>query len=470
MSLETERGELSAIQAHTLFSSSEYGQSLAGRPRWDMQRPEHVSVEEWQYILGRDADNLDHMLLTHNITDRFLSWDDGSLNTNDVERDILRMAAICHDWGESINPTTGIGGDINFEHKTHQNTLDEIETFRKVFTDIFGEVDVKTKHLIEAAVFKKDSKLGMIFDAIERVGYLRTAIIAHNASKKTDDEVLKGNLEWLAAGTLSNQVVSLMEYAADYTPVKEYLDAAAPLINEMFDSIDPDVFISHDQPQNEKRILYLQSKTLWSHSTTRDLEKPETGSALTSDMSSFEARYIKNYDELVKKVEACRTLGMKIVLTSGSFDLLHIGHMRYLERARSFGDLLVVGVDSDEKIKQRKGPDRPVVNETERLQMLSHVRGVGFITLKNPADPKWELIKSVHPDILIATAETYTPEEIEELEANYCKRVVVLEPQATTSTTARIRKLNIGMSSRVIQPYLDDSTGRSQSPQANEKS
>lgn len=456
MSLETSQGELRAIDAHRLFSASEYGKSLAGKPRWDMQRPEHISPEVWSHILGKDADNLEHMVITHNITEHFLKRDDGSLGIGDDERNILRIAAICHDWGESYNPSTGKGGDISFELKTPDDIKEEVETFNDVFDHIFGETDVKTRFLIEATIFKKDSKLGMIFDAIERIGYLRTAIIAYEASKKTDDVILKGNLEWLSAGTLSNQILSLMEYAADYTPVREYLEAIAPSINEMFDHIDVSVFSDHGQTQKEKETLYLQSKTLWSHSATRPVEKPRNESPLTGDSSNFEARYMATYDDLVIKIEACRTLGMQIVLTSGSFDLLHIGHMRYLEKARSFGDVLVVGVDSDEKIRQRKGPTRPVVNESERLQMLSHVRGVNFITLKEPSEAKWELIKAVHPDILIATAETYTPEEISELEKNYCERVVVLEPQATTSTTARIRKLNIGMSGRVIQSYLKD--------------
>lgn len=456
MSLETTQGELSAISAHKLFSASEYGQSLAGKPRWDMQRPAHISEAQWRQALGHDADNLDHMHLTLSLTDSFLKRDDGSLGINDAERNILRISAVCHDWGESYDPNTGVGGDISYELKTHDDSLEELTMFQTVFAEIFGDVDIKTKLLIEATIFKKDSKLGMVFDAIERIGYLRTAIIAYESSKRTEDSVLQGNLEWLAAGTLSNQILSLMEYAADYTPVREYLEAVGPSINEMFERISSNTFAEHGQPQKEKLTLYQQSKILWNHSTNRGIERPRSESALANDTSNFEARYVPSHEKLAQKIEACRTLGMKIVLTSGSFDLLHIGHMRYIEKARSFGDILVVGVDSDTKIQERKGPNRPVVHETERVQMLSHVRGVSFITLKEPSDIKWELIKLVHPDILIATAETYTPEEIATLEKDYCKRVVVLEPQATTSTTARIRKLNIGMSSRVVRPYLDD--------------
>ncbi|MFZ1302177.1 MAG: adenylyltransferase/cytidyltransferase family protein [Candidatus Microsaccharimonas sp.] len=457
MGPEKLEGKKRALQANAIFSQSEYGQSLNGQPRWDMQRPAHVSPAEWIKILGRDTDNLAHMKLSYDITNLFVHYDDGSLNINEEEKDILRLAAISHDWGESIDPDTGLGGDVNYELKTSTQAEDELIMYRKVFDSILGNVDVKTKFIIESTVFKKDTKLGLIFDAVERLGYLRTAKIAFEASRTTDDPILKGNLEWLAAGTLSNQIITLMEYSADYTPVRKYLEFISPFIDDVYGSVDATVFKDHNQPQIEKKNLYNQSKAAWKHGFSHAPQKrPQSTTSVFNDQPNFEARFVESYDDLTKKVEACRTLGMKIVLTSGSFDLLHIGHMRYIEKAKEFGDILILGVDSDEKIRGRKGPDRPVVDETERMQMLSHTRSVDFITLKQASDTKWQLIKAIRPDILIATAETYTPEEITELESNHCGRVVVLEPQATTSTSARIRRLNIGWSRKIIEPLLND--------------
>ena len=88
---------------------------------------------------------------------------------------------------------------------------------------------------------------------------------------------------------------------------------------------------------------------------------------------------------------------MKVVLTSGSFDILHEGHSMYLEAARQFGDFLIVGVDSDQKIRQRKGTHRPAVPEMERLRMVTHQRGVGLVTLKGLEHERWALIKAVSP-------------------------------------------------------------------------
>jgi rfaE bifunctional protein nucleotidyltransferase chain/domain len=161
--------------------------------------------------------------------------------------------------------------------------------------------------------------------------------------------------------------------------------------------------------------------------------------SLFADASNFEERFIEDYAKITETVNALRTLGFKIVLTSGSFDIIHEGHSMYLEAARQFGDFLIVGLDSDEKIRARKGDGRPVVPQLERLRMVTHQRGVGLVTLKYTSQPKWALISAVRPDVLVATEETYTADEIRALEDGYCGRVEVLGRMATVSTSARLR-------------------------------
>jgi rfaE bifunctional protein nucleotidyltransferase chain/domain len=168
-------------------------------------------------------------------------------------------------------------------------------------------------------------------------------------------------------------------------------------------------------------------------------------SGLFADASNFELRYVPDYGRIEAIVGALRTLGLRVVLTSGSFDIIHEGHSMYLEAARRFGDFLIVGVDSDHKIRARKGPHRPAVPEMERLRMVTHQRGVGLVTLKHDGDPRWRLIKTVRPDVLVATADTYSPAEIGELAEHHCGRVEVLERMATVSTSARLRRIQLGM-------------------------
>jgi rfaE bifunctional protein nucleotidyltransferase chain/domain len=182
-------------------------------------------------------------------------------------------------------------------------------------------------------------------------------------------------------------------------------------------------------------------------------------SGLFADASNFELRFVEDYDRITAIVGALRTLGLKAVLTSGSFDIIHEGHSMYLEAARRFGDFLIVGLDSDEKIQARKGPHRPAVPQMERLRMVTHQRGVGLVTLKHLHDERWRLIKAVRPDVLVATEETYTPREIAELEELYCGRVEVLERMATVSTSARLRRIQLGL------PEPGEAEGPDRAPQ-----
>jgi D-beta-D-heptose 7-phosphate kinase/D-beta-D-heptose 1-phosphate adenosyltransferase len=176
-----------------------------------------------------------------------------------------------------------------------------------------------------------------------------------------------------------------------------------------------------------------------------------TTQGLFADASNFELRYVPDYDRISEIVAALRVLGLKVVLTSGTFDILHEGHSMYLEAARAFGDFLIVGIDSDEKVRKRKGPWRPAVPELERLRMVTHQRGVGLVTLKHSDEPRWSLITTVRPDVLVATADTYGPEEIAELEAKHCGRVEVLDRMATVSTSARLRLLQLTLGERMSQ-------------------
>jgi D-beta-D-heptose 7-phosphate kinase/D-beta-D-heptose 1-phosphate adenosyltransferase len=161
-----------------------------------------------------------------------------------------------------------------------------------------------------------------------------------------------------------------------------------------------------------------------------------------------ESVIVSSYDLLPELIKHYRKDGKSIVLTQGTFDMLHIGHARYLTEARSHGDILFVGVDSDEKVRQRKGPDRPVVPEEERVEMLTYLSSVSHVVLKLLDEEKWRLIKIIKPDVLIATKETYSPDQVKNLE-KICGKVVVLEPMATTSTSAKIRQVQIGAAKQV---------------------
>jgi D-beta-D-heptose 7-phosphate kinase/D-beta-D-heptose 1-phosphate adenosyltransferase len=172
------------------------------------------------------------------------------------------------------------------------------------------------------------------------------------------------------------------------------------------------------------------------------------GVGIFGSEANFKDRWIRDEEVLKKFVENCRGLGLKIVLTQGTYDMVHIGHARYFEAAKKNGEILIVGVDSDEKVRARKGPERPVVPEAERLEMVTHLRSVDVVFLKKYKAPRWNLIKLVRPDTLVATQETYSKADLKELK-KYCKNVLVLQPQATTSTSAKIRLLQISTAKKL---------------------
>jgi D-beta-D-heptose 7-phosphate kinase/D-beta-D-heptose 1-phosphate adenosyltransferase len=163
---------------------------------------------------------------------------------------------------------------------------------------------------------------------------------------------------------------------------------------------------------------------------------------------NYEQRLLPSLEEVERVIGHLKGMGFRIVLTSGSFDLVHLGHVKYLARAHELGDILVVGVDSDEKIRRRKGPDRPMVPEGERLEMLAHQRPVDLIYLKGD-DPKWALIKAVRPDTLVVSEDHgYTRAQLKELR-EYCGHVEVLERQAEVTTSERIRQMQLNLGERI---------------------
>ena len=169
---------------------------------------------------------------------------------------------------------------------------------------------------------------------------------------------------------------------------------------------------------------------------------------ILSSSVCLQDRYIPDYEELKKTLQMLRELGHTISMTQGVFDLIHPGHTRYLAEAKSFGDILVVAVDTDEytrKRKQRANERRPIVPFEERLELLANLRSVDILTIRDlkehEVDPDF-VIKVVQPDVLVMSRSTKDISEAkhEELRA-MCGRLEVLDPQATISTTARLREL-----------------------------
>jgi rfaE bifunctional protein nucleotidyltransferase chain/domain len=113
---------------------------------------------------------------------------------------------------------------------------------------------------------------------------------------------------------------------------------------------------------------------------------------------------IKSLEEIVQIRARLRELGKKLVFTNGCFDILHAGHVRYLNQARSLGDALVVGVNSDRSVRKIKGESRPIVSEEERAEVLAALACIDYVFIFDDPTPK-RVIDAIVPDVLVKGAD-----------------------------------------------------------------
>jgi D-beta-D-heptose 7-phosphate kinase/D-beta-D-heptose 1-phosphate adenosyltransferase len=133
--------------------------------------------------------------------------------------------------------------------------------------------------------------------------------------------------------------------------------------------------------------------------------------------------------------------GGKVVFTNGVFDLLHPGHIRYLQDARALGDVLIVGINSDRSVRTNKGPDRPITHEAERAEVLAALECVDAVAIFDEDTPA-AIIKRISPDVLVKGAD-WGPDNIVGRDTVEARggRVVRMELSKGYSTTELIRRV-----------------------------
>jgi D-beta-D-heptose 7-phosphate kinase/D-beta-D-heptose 1-phosphate adenosyltransferase len=148
-------------------------------------------------------------------------------------------------------------------------------------------------------------------------------------------------------------------------------------------------------------------------------------------------------DQLVPLLQAARTQGKRIVFTNGCFDLMHVGHTRYLQAAKDLGDLLVVAVNSDASVRSlNKAPDRPIVSDTQRAEVVAALGSVDYVILFNEPDPQ-SLIAALQPDVLVKggdwAVERIVGREIVEARGGVVRTIPLVPGVSTTLLIQRIR-------------------------------
>ncbi|HEX5874758.1 MAG TPA: D-glycero-beta-D-manno-heptose 1-phosphate adenylyltransferase [Pyrinomonadaceae bacterium] len=150
---------------------------------------------------------------------------------------------------------------------------------------------------------------------------------------------------------------------------------------------------------------------------------------------------ILSLEQMLGERERLRSAGARLVFTNGVFDLLHVGHVRYLTQARALGDALVVAINSDRTVRELKGPDRPVFDQAERAEILAALKAVDYVVVFDDISPR-TLIATLLPDVLVKGGD-YQLDQIhgrEEVEAAGGK-VISLPFVEGASTTGLIERM-----------------------------
>lgn len=151
---------------------------------------------------------------------------------------------------------------------------------------------------------------------------------------------------------------------------------------------------------------------------------------------------ILDRDALVARIAAAKAAGVRIVLANGCFDVLHAGHVRYLKGAKALGDLLVVGINSDEQVARLKGAGRPILSESDRAELVASIEAVDLVTIF-PEPTVTELLLALRPDVH-AKGTDYTEETVPERDVvrSYGGRVAIVGDPKNHSTSEILKKVS----------------------------
>lgn len=153
---------------------------------------------------------------------------------------------------------------------------------------------------------------------------------------------------------------------------------------------------------------------------------------------SSSTSHIKTFKEIEKLAYKFHELGKKVVFTNGCFDILHAGHVKYLEVAKSYGDVLIVGVNADSSVRKLKGPTRPINNQDDRAYILASLESIDYVVIFEEETP-YELIKLVKPHTLVKGGDYEGKDVVGQDIANELKLVQFVDGKSTTNTIKRIQ-------------------------------
>lgn len=153
---------------------------------------------------------------------------------------------------------------------------------------------------------------------------------------------------------------------------------------------------------------------------------------------SSSTSHIKTFEQIEKLSQKFHSQGKKVVFTNGCFDILHVGHVKYLQEAKSFGDVLILGLNADSSVRKLKGESRPINTQDDRAYILASLESVDYVVIFEEETP-YELIKLIKPHVLVKGGDYEGKEVVGQDIANELKLVQFVDGKSTTNTIKRIQ-------------------------------
>lgn len=268
-------------EIHDAFAVSAHGERLGRCVRYDSYRPGHVSHEAWESLLGVDVNNLQHMSLVEHMTGGFVRASRARVENGERvdaraifspdDEGLLRLAAIIHDWGESVV------GDITYRKKSAEHERLEHMALSDLIAGQASEHGMsapdsrvlaeRMQHARIHILKDSSSRLGMAFNAIERTGYMRTAMRAWDVCDYVSDDVVRDSLQWITTDVLAGSTRTLLEYSEIYPHTQIYMEMYRSRIQDAFSKMPDSIFDMYEiENRDVQRDKFNSSREMF-HAT-----------------------------------------------------------------------------------------------------------------------------------------------------------------------------------------------------------
>lgn len=406
-------------------------------------------------IIGDDIEgNVLTSLLQENEIDTSLIITDKTRCTNVKNRFIgqnnIQMFRFDEEYTEKINDTINNEIISAFEKNINKYDIVIISDYNKGLLTIENTkkmIEIANKNNIRTLIDVKEPKYEKYKNAYLIKPNLEELKQITNMNVETEEEIIEAAKELLKNANSEYVLVTKGKDGMTIVSKEDYKNISCKT-REVFDVTGAgDTVISYLAVALVNNIDLLNAIQISNYAAGVEVSKMGTYAVSIKEIQNYIEeendieidKKVVSIDELVKILK--NISNKKIVFTNGCFDLFHVGHARYLKKAAKFGDILIVGVNSDSSVKRLKGETRPILNEKERIELLSNLEFVSYV-VKFEEDTPYNIINKIKPDIIVKGGD-YKAEDVvgKDIVEKYGGRVEICPYIDSKSTTNIIEKI-----------------------------